>query len=133
MSFFDEEDPFENIVREFFGDSRLQPSEKMIQTEREERIIDFVETENKIFVIFELPGYFKEDINLIVAKRNIEIKIKKKNIEKIQGYLSQKLLQGRSIKKSLPDFIKTKNFSHTFKNGVLEVVFDKKWLKKREE
>ncbi len=126
MSFFDEEDPFENIVREFFGDSRLQPSEKMIQTEREERIIDFVETENKIFVIFELPGYFKEDINLIVAKRNIEIKIKKKNIEKIQGYLSQKLLQGRSIKKSLPDFIKTKNFSHTFKNGVLEVVFDKK-------
>jgi len=58
MSFFDEEDPFENIVREFFGDSRLQPSEKMIQTEREERIIDFVETENKIFVIFELPGYF---------------------------------------------------------------------------
>jgi len=61
-------------------DCNLQ--KKWYKLKEKKELIDFVETENKIFVIFELPGYFKEDINLIVAKRNIEIKIKKKTLKK---------------------------------------------------
>jgi len=126
MSFFEEDDPFESIIREFFGSSKLQSRGERIQNEKEERIIDFVETKNHIFIIFELPGYSKEDIDLIINKRNIEIRAKKKNFEKMQNYLSQRLAHGIFIKKSLPNFIKTKNFNHTFKNGVLEIVFNKK-------
>jgi len=126
MSFFEEDDPFENIIREFFRGSNFKSQEREMQNEKEERIIDFIETKNNIFIIFELPGYSKEDISLTIDKRNIEIKAKKKNFEKVQNYLSQRLLQGVLIKKSLPNFIKTKDFNYTFKNGVLEIIFNKK-------
>jgi HSP20 family molecular chaperone IbpA len=46
--------------------------------------------------------------------------------EKIQDYLSQKLCQGITIKKTLPKDIETKGFKHTIKNGVLEIIFNKK-------
>jgi len=126
MDFFND-DPFESIVREFFGEnSHKSQRRNFIAGEDEERTIDFVESNKKVFIVFELPGYSKEDIDLIVSKGVIEINARKKNFENMQGYLSQKLGHGVRFKKTLPKFVNIKKFKSTFKNGILEVVFEKK-------
>jgi len=130
MGFFEDNDPFENIVREFFGGetSRIREDnyEEIIGGEREERVIDFIQDENYIYFIFELPGYNEKDISISIKGRELEIIVKKRSVGEVQNYLMQKLNDGLFIKKNLPNFIKTKNFKHTIKNGVLEIVFIKK-------
>ncbi len=132
MNFFDDEDPFENIIKEFFGARpEIRPDikkyrENIITGEKEERIIDFIEDDNKIYLVFELPGYDKKDVLINIKGKELEIKINKKSNEGVQDYLIQKLHQEISIKKILPKFINTKKFTHTMKNGVLEIIFDKK-------
>ena len=127
MSFFDE-DPFETIVREFFGHSpsRERYKEEIIHGEEEDRVIDFVEHKNKTYLIFELPGFDEKDIFVSVKDRKLEIKVKKRNKEGIQAYMVPRLSQEEIIRKPLPKFIDPKTFSYTVKNGVLEVAFNKK-------
>ena len=127
MNFFND-DPFEDIVREFFGQrvGREKHPQEIIRGEEDERTIDFIEIENKVFLVFEIPGYSKEDIILNVKKGEVEIIVKKKNLENVQDYLSQKLMQGVYFKKHLPNFVNHKKFNWTFKNGVLEISFNKK-------
>lgn len=126
MSFF-EEDPFENIVRDFFGQrSNLHSSENIIKGEDDERIIDFIETKDKLFLVFELPGYSEKDIKVDITKKEIEITAKKNNLENIQEYLARKLSRGEYFKKILPSFVNHKKVNHTFKNGVLEIYFEKR-------
>ncbi len=130
MTFFEDNDQFENIVREFFGGrtSRIRRDnyEEIIESEKEERVIDFIQDENYIYLIFELPGYDEKDISISIKGRELEIIAKKRKMGEVQNYLIQKLNEGLFIKKSLPNFIKTKNFKHTIKNGILEIVFIKK-------
>ena len=126
MSFFDE-DPFEDIVRDFFGQrSNLHSSENIIKGEDDERIIDFIETKDKLFLVFELPGYSKKDIRVEIKKREIEIIAKKKDFENVQKYLARKLREGEYFKKILPNFVNHKKFNYSFKNGILEVYFEKR-------
>lgn len=127
MGFFDD-DPFEDIVREFFRDSpgNERRREQFIKGEDEERLVDFVEDKNKIYLIFELPGYNEKDVSIIIKGKELEITAKKSNKEEIQDYLHQKLSQTLLIKKNLPDFINSKRFLHTLRNGVLEIIFDKR-------
>lgn len=127
MSFFND-DPFENIVREFFDQSQRRDNgfREVIRGESDERTIDFIETTDKVSLVFEIPGYSKEDITLNVKKGEVEIIAKKNNLENVQEYLSQKLIHGVYFKKNLPNFINYKKFDYTFKNGILELVFDKK-------
>ena len=127
MNFFDD-DPFENIVREFFGQrpGRSQRTNEIISGEEEERVIDFLETPKKVFLIFEIPGYNKEDVSVRVDKGQIEITAKKKNIENVQTYLSKKLRQGVYFKKLIPKTANSSKFNYIFKNGILEVAFDRK-------
>ena len=133
MGFFDD-DPFEDIMREFFGGSNVSPNNSgrrvsrdsdMISGEEEERNIDFVETSTQFFVVFELPGYDKSDIKIDVSKNKLTVNARKKPTEKVQDYLSAKLANGVSVVKSLPNYIKTKNYNSSFSNGVLEVSFRK--------
>ena len=130
MGFFGDNDQFEDIIREFLGDSnsriRRDDYEEIIGGEVEEGIIDFIEDENYIYLIFELPGYDEKDILISIKGRKLEIIAKKRNSVEVQNYLTQKLNTGFFIKKNLPSFIKTKNFKHTVKNGILELVFIKK-------
>ena len=130
MGFFGDNDQFEDIIREFLGDSnsriRRDDYEEIIGGEVEEGIIDFIEDENYIYLIFELPGYDEKDILISIKGRKLEIIAKKRNNVEVQNYLMQKLNTGFFIKKNLPSFIKTKNFKHTVKNGILELVFIKK-------
>ena len=129
MNWFND-DPFEEILREFFGES---PKSKRYRTrtlvsEEDERIIDFSEDEENVYFVFEFPGYELEDIDVIVRNGFLIVNASKKQIDlgDIQEYLVEKLKQGISIRKKLPSFINQKNFSKTMKNGVLELKFKKK-------
>ncbi len=126
MGFFDD-DPFESIVREFFGGTTAKGKkrETFISGEEEDRTIDFVEDDKKIFLVFEIPGYSEKDISIIVKGRELEISAVKNDVTDIQDYLKTKLQRGFYIKKRLPTIVNTKNFEHTMKNGVLEIIFNK--------
>jgi HSP20 family molecular chaperone IbpA len=127
MGFFDD-DSFDNIVRDLFGNSTLERRnrrETIIKGEEEDRNIDFVETDNKIYLIFELPGYNEKDILVLVNGKELEITAKKINIDGVQDYLLDKLQAGSFFKRILPQFINPKKSSHTIRNGVLEIIFDK--------
>jgi len=126
MGFFDDNDPFEGIMREFFGGSPTTRSRRQfIRGEEEDRNIDFVEDERKVYLIFELPGFREKDISLEIKGKDLEISAQKKNGESMQDYLGQKLRQGIVIKKKLPNIVNPKNSFHTIRNGILEIVFNK--------
>lgn len=128
MDWFDDpfESPFEEIVREFFGD---RPSRKRrqayIKGEDETNSVDFIEDDKHVYFIFELPGYEGGDVAVIVKENTLEVNASKKSPDNVQPYLAQKLEQGLRIRKRIPSFVKTKNFEHSMKNGILEVRFKK--------
>lgn len=129
MSFFDNNDPFEDIVNEFFGRrNKVQEGHKdeVISGEEEDRSVDFVESDKKVYLIFEIPGYNEKDVIVAVNKKELQIVAKKLETGKSQVYLIPKLEKGISINKKLPDFINSKKFDHSVRNGVLEVTFEKK-------
>lgn len=121
------DDPFDSIFEEFFGRSRpgFRKREKFIIGEDEERVIDVIDTGDKAYLIFELPGYNEEDVSIDIRGRTIEISIEKRNVEGIKEYLAQKLSAGLRYARKLPDSINPKNFEYTLKNGILEIKFDK--------
>ena len=128
MSFFDD-DPFDSIVREFFGQTSINRErgirKSFIQGEGEDRVIDFIEDENLIYLVFEFPGFNEKDVSISVKGNWIEIHIKKAGNEKMQDYLYEKLTHGLSVKKRLPEFVTAKNFNYTMRNGILEISFNK--------
>ena len=129
MGFFDDDnDPFESIVKEFFQGTRparTTSSRDFLKSEKEERVIDYIEEGKTIHFVFELFGYNKEDIKVEAGKGFVEVEAKKKNMEKVQDYLVNKLSRGMKIKKEVPG-LKVKKYKWTFKNGVLEVEVEKK-------
>lgn len=127
MSFFDD-DPFEDIVREFFrGSQEGQNSNgsSFISGEDEERKIDYSETSERIFLIFELPGYEDQDVKVEIKSGKIFVFASKKPLESTKPYLVQKLSQGLKIVKDVPESVKNKKHNFTFSNGILEVSFKK--------
>ncbi|NCN51618.1 Hsp20/alpha crystallin family protein [archaeon] len=123
MGFFDDSnDPFESIVREFFQEARPRTtsSRDLIRSEKEERVIDFIEEDGVSYFVFEIYGYSKEDIKVNVGKGFVEVQAKKKDFENVQDYLINKLSNGITIKKEIPG-LKVKDYSWDFKNGILEV------------
>jgi HSP20 family molecular chaperone IbpA len=129
MNFFND-DPFESIVREFFGESpsTKRYRDKTLVSEEDERIIDYIEEDDKVFFVFELPGYSENDVSVSVDKGYVYVKAVKKDCENdgVQSYLSQKLCRGVSIRKKLPNFVKDKIVSQSMRNGVLEVSLKRK-------
>jgi len=121
-------DPFEDIVREFLGhpSGMSRKKSRRITPTEENNIEDFIETEIKIYVIFELPGYEEEDISVKIKGNVVEIFAKKKNMEKVQNYLKEKLSQENHIRKTLPEKVNKKNYNYELKNGILELELNKK-------
>lgn len=126
MSFFNE-DPFEDIMKEFFG-SHPSPKNgnRFISGEEEERTIDFIEDNDYAYLIFEIPGFTEQDCNVSIRGNELTINTNKRESQQMQPYLQQKLSHGETIRKILPRFINHKKFKHTVKNGILEIVFMKK-------
>jgi len=126
MGFFND-DPFDELIRDFFGHSSGgRRREQFIKGEDEDRFIDFVEDDKNVYLVFELPGYSEKDVLIEVKGNKIKVIAQKRDSENAQSYLSQKLRKGIVIEKTLPSVANPKKFTHTFKNGTLEVVFKRK-------
>jgi len=82
-----------------------------------EPLTDIIEGENEVAITVEIPGVEREDINLIATEDTLEIKVdspKRKYHKRID----------------LPCNVKTKSTKATYKNGILDIVLDKKEKKK---
>ena len=124
-------DPFEDMIRGFFGQTRSKTKRNgssFITGEGEERTIDFIEEKDYVYLIFELPGYNLEDIDVGVKGNELEISAVKsgKSSEEVQDYLKNKFFKGTFIQKSLPKIINPKGFSTKMNNGILELTFSKR-------
>lgn len=127
MGLFDDNDPFESIFEEFFGGSRggRKRREQFIRGEDEDRTVDFIETIKDIYLLFEVKGYNEKEIFIAVNGGQLEINARKSSKEDVQSYLHQKLKQGLTIKKKLPEFVDAKKMRYTVRNGILEIAFEK--------
>ena len=126
MSFF-EDDPFEDIVNQFFGNhARVRRRPRSRITEDEGQNTQFIEEETYIYFIMELPGYSEKDINLSIKDNVLIISAKTSQKSDAQDYLAQKLKEGIIIQQQVPKDVGTKSLSKTFRNGVLEVTFIKR-------
>jgi HSP20 family molecular chaperone IbpA len=130
--------PFDDIFSQFFGQSggRIRKARRSFNDEGDEeewdeseennRKTDYIDYDDKVFLIFELPGYDDKDLKIELKDKTLIIEVKKKGECKMQDYLSKKLCKGEIIKKTLQPDIDLKSMKHSFKNGILEVMFKKK-------
>jgi HSP20 family molecular chaperone IbpA len=129
MSFFDDNnDGFESIIDQFFGGSRpgSRRKQEFIRGEEEERNIDFIESKDSVYFVFELPGFSEKEVMVVVKGKDLEINAIKRNGEGVAGYLVEKLRRGISFNRELPKIVDSKKFSHTMRNGVLEIKFGRR-------
>lgn len=130
MNFFDDdEDIFGDLLRDFMGENsyNYEPNRReIISGEADERKIGITESGEKVFLLFKIPGYEEKDIRVETQDGYIEISAKKKETTQIQDYFLNKLTEGIFLRKQLPSFVDSKKFKYTFKNGILEVSFNKK-------
>ncbi|HIG94131.1 MAG: hypothetical protein QT05_C0048G0048 [archaeon GW2011_AR13] len=133
MGFFDDDeeegrDPFEEIMNEFFGNRsrvRTSSSGNVVNSEMEERVIDYIQEDDSIYFVFELSGFSKDDVKVDVKGNILDVSAQKKNASGIKSYLKDKLSRGVSFSKRIPVKFKG-NESWTFNNGILEVKFKRK-------
>jgi len=111
-------------ARRSFNDNN--EDEEWEENEEDDRKTDYIDYDDKIFLIFELPGYDEKDLEMELKDKTLTIEVKKRGECKMQDYLSKKLCKGEGFKKTLQPFIDIKSMKHSFKNGILEVMFKKK-------
>ena len=103
---------------EDFGNRSIRSPEGVPTISDEiEPLTDIIEGENDVAITVEVPGVEKEDIDLIATEDTLEIKVdspKRKYHKRID----------------LPCNVKTKTTKATYKNGILDIVLDKKEKKK---
>ena len=103
---------------EDFGNRSIRSPEGVPTISDEmEPLTDIIEGENDVAITVEIPGVEKEDIDLVATEDTLEIKVdspKRKYHKRID----------------LPCNVKTKSTKATYKNGILDIVLDKKEKKK---
>jgi len=103
---------------EDFGNRSIRSPEGIPSISEEiEPLTDIIEGENDVAITVEIPGVEKEDINLVATEDTLEIKVdspKRKYHKRVD----------------LPCNVKTKSTKATYKNGILDIVLDKKEKKK---
>ncbi len=95
-----------------------KPEIRETGVEERKPLIDVIETDEEVQVIAEMPGVSKEDIELNATERELEIKAESEN----RRYYERVELPCEVI----PDSAKAR-----YNNGVLEVVFKKKYPEKK--
>lgn len=121
---FGGDDFFNEIEKAFFSQGarpRTSSHGDVVRREKEERTIDYIEDNDFVYFVFELPGYFSEDVKVDVSKEEVEVSAIKKDVSSVQDYLSRKLSKGLYYKKIIPVKVKSKKYEKTFRNGVLEI------------
>ena len=131
-------DLFDEFFRDFFEDvfedlrprrgRRLNPLMEEEYEDYREPMHDVIETDNEVIVTVEIPGVKKEDIDINVSSRSIEIKAEHKEEEKKEGeeYTYMKEYKGFYKVIPLPVEVNTEKVKATYNNGVLEVRLEKK-------
>lgn len=110
---FENDDPFEEIVNQFFGGRRQsQKRYRKIREENEENTYS-IEEKDYIYILIEIPGYRKDDIKVDVRNNILEINVNKTKSEE-------------EIQRDIPSNANPKRFTYTYTNGILEVKFAKK-------
>ena len=103
---------------EDFGNRSIRSPEGVPTISEElEPLTDIIEGENDVAITVEIPGVEKDDIDLVATEDTLEIKVdspKRKYHKRID----------------LPCNVKTKSTKATYKNGILDIVLDKKDKKK---
>jgi len=122
-------DPFNEIINNFFGRrqaEQVRNQRRVDYSDGEDNLSkgELIDDKETIYLIFDLPGFSEKDISISTKGNSIEIKAQKKSIERVQDYLSNKLQSGLVMKRNMPEEA-SKKFTHTYKNGILEVIFDK--------
>ncbi len=94
-----------------------------------EPLIDVFETEEKIFIITEIPGVKKEDLSIAIGPTMVLIQGIKSRPELMQqgaSFHNLEIPYGRFKKRVyLPSRIKTKSVTVSLKDGVLSMILDK--------
>jgi HSP20 family protein len=103
---------------EDFGNRSIRSPEGVATISDEiEPLTDIIEGENEVAITVEIPGVERGDIDLVATEDALEIKVdspKRKYHKRID----------------LPCNVKSKSTKATYKNGILDIVLDKKEKKK---
>lgn len=104
-------------IQEFGNRPMKNPKGEPTISEEQEPLTDIIECNDDIAITVELPGVNKEDIDLNVTENTLEITVRAPQ---------------RKYHKTvdLPSKVKPKSTKATYKNGVLDIVLEKKDKKK---
>ncbi len=103
---------------EDFGNRAIRtPEGEPAISEEIEPLTDIIEGKNDVAITVEIPGVEKNDIDLVATENTLEINVDapKRKYHKVID---------------LPCSVKTKSTKATYKNGILDIVLDKKERKK---
>ncbi len=89
-----------------------------------EPVTDVWETDDEVVAVVELPGVNKEDIDLRITSRSLEVKAEKKEETRGEG-MEERSYKGYYITLPLPAEVNPDEVKATYKNGVLEVKIKK--------
>ena len=104
-------------IQEFGNRAKKTPSGPPTISEEREPLTDIIEGDNDIAITLEIPGVEKNDVDLNVTEETLEIKVDAPQ-RKYHKVLN------------LPAKVKPKTTKATYKNGVLDVVVEKRDRKK---
>jgi len=104
-------------IQEFGNRPTRTPKGNSTISEEREPLTDIIEGEENVAITLEIPGVEKNDIKLNIKKNTLQIKIDAPH----HNY--QKIVD-------LPCNIKPKSTKATYKNGILDIVLEKKEKKK---
>ncbi len=121
MGFFDD-DPFDDIVKEFFGGgaSKRFSSRKFGNVEDTSNL--FVEGSKFTYLVLDLSG--KRDINVDIKDHVVRNRYGEK-VSTGKKIVISDSIGGEVTEYALPKKLKTKDFQWNFNNGILEVKFKK--------
>ena len=125
-----------------FGTARTQealPSHtgsNIVYSNYKQPLADMWETDKEVLATLEIPGIKKEDIEINVENRNLEIKVEKKDEykeeDKKQGlYRLERRYGGYYRNISLPENVDPDKIKATYTNGVLELRMPKDKVQKK--
>ncbi len=104
-------------IQEFGNRPIRSPKGTSTISDEREPLTDIIEGDSDIAITIEIPGVEKDNINLNVTEETLEIKVDapERKYHKVVN---------------LPNKVKTKSTKATYKNGILDIVLDKKDKKK---
>ena len=107
-------------ISEFGNKQTKNPDGESMISEEREPLTDIIEGDNDVAITIEVPGVEKEDIDINATESALEIKVDnpQRKYHKVV---------------SLPCDVKPKTTKATYKNGVLDVVIQRKEKKKEDE